>query len=135
MVLGCSHAGVTILGTVPSIVKTWNNMQYMKDLDWTKIKTFCSTSETSNVDDDLWLSLKSDYKPVIEIGGDPELAYDDGEVDAVWGEEEHDVALAVADAEFKNGGGNTVDGSPGLVEGEVAAGGGIDEGDPAIVGL
>jgi len=31
-------AGVTILGTVPSLVKTWKNTQCMEGLDWTKIK-------------------------------------------------------------------------------------------------
>ncbi|RVW48646.1 putative acyl-activating enzyme 18, peroxisomal [Vitis vinifera] len=31
-------AGVTILGTVPSLVKTWKNTGCMEGLDWTKIK-------------------------------------------------------------------------------------------------
>ncbi|XP_017409727.1 probable CoA ligase CCL12 isoform X1 [Vigna angularis] len=68
------EAGVTILGTVPSLVKTWKNTQCMEGLDWTKIKTFCSTGETSNVDDDLWLSSRSYYKPIIECCGGTELA-------------------------------------------------------------
>ncbi|KAG5015394.1 putative acyl-activating enzyme 18, peroxisomal [Glycine max] len=67
-------AGVTILGTVPSLVKTWKSTQCMEGLDWTKIKIFCSTGETSNVDDDLWLSSKSYYKPIIECCGGTELA-------------------------------------------------------------
>ncbi|CAJ1938533.1 unnamed protein product [Sphenostylis stenocarpa] len=67
-------AGVTILGTVPSLVKTWKNTHCMEGLDWTKIKTFCSTGETSNVDDDLWLSSRSCYKPIIECCGGTELA-------------------------------------------------------------
>ncbi|XP_061375198.1 probable CoA ligase CCL12 [Gastrolobium bilobum] len=67
-------AGVTILGTVPSLVKAWKSTQCMEGLDWTKIKTFCSTGETSNVDDDLWLSSKSYYKPIIECCGGTELA-------------------------------------------------------------
>ncbi|XP_039684695.1 probable acyl-activating enzyme 18, peroxisomal isoform X2 [Medicago truncatula] len=67
-------AGVTILGTVPSLVKTWKSTQCMEGLDWTKIKKFCSTGETSNVDDDLWLSSKSYYKPIIECCGGTELA-------------------------------------------------------------
>ncbi|KAK7247118.1 hypothetical protein RIF29_41995 [Crotalaria pallida] len=67
-------ANVTILGTVPSIVKAWKSTQCMEGLDWTKIKTFCSTGETSNVDDDLWLSSKSYYKPIIECCGGTELA-------------------------------------------------------------
>lgn len=31
-------AGVTHLGTVPSLVKTWKNTHCMDGLDWTKIK-------------------------------------------------------------------------------------------------
>ncbi|GAU41642.1 hypothetical protein TSUD_81280 [Trifolium subterraneum] len=67
-------AGVTMLGTVPSLVKAWKSTKCMEGLDWTKIKTFCSTGETSNVDDDLWLSSKSYYKPIIECCGGTELA-------------------------------------------------------------
>lgn len=67
-------AGVTHLGTVPSLVKTWKNTRCMDGLDWTKIKTFASTGEVSNVDDDLWLSSRSYYKPVIECCGGTELA-------------------------------------------------------------
>ncbi|XP_012572323.1 probable CoA ligase CCL12 [Cicer arietinum] len=67
-------AGVTILGTVPSLVKTWKSTQCMEGLDWTKIKLFCSSGETSNVDDDLWLSSKSYYNPIIELCGGTELA-------------------------------------------------------------
>ncbi|XP_010040496.2 probable acyl-activating enzyme 18, peroxisomal isoform X4 [Eucalyptus grandis] len=67
-------AGVTILGTVPSLVKTWKSTQCMEGLDWTKIRSFGSTGETSNVDDDLWLSSKSFYSPIIECCGGTELA-------------------------------------------------------------
>ncbi|KAK6937010.1 AMP-dependent synthetase/ligase [Dillenia turbinata] len=67
-------AGVTILGTVPSLVKTWKSTQCMKSLDWTKIRSFASTGEASNVDDDLWLSSRAYYKPIIECCGGTELA-------------------------------------------------------------
>nr|KYP45727.1 Acetyl-coenzyme A synthetase 1 [Cajanus cajan] len=67
-------AGVTILGTVPSLVKAWKSTQCMEGLDWTKIKTFCSSGETSNVDDDLWLSSRAYYSPIIELCGGTELA-------------------------------------------------------------
>ncbi|XP_021891165.1 probable acyl-activating enzyme 18, peroxisomal isoform X2 [Carica papaya] len=67
-------SGVTILGTVPSLVKTWKSTNCMKGLDWTKINTLGSTGEASNVDDDLWLSSKAYYKPVIECCGGSELA-------------------------------------------------------------
>ncbi|PON98120.1 2,3-dihydroxybenzoate-AMP ligase [Trema orientale] len=67
-------AGVTILGTVPSLVKAWKSTQCMKDLNWTRIKAFASTGEASNVDDDLWLSSRAYYKPIIECCGGTELA-------------------------------------------------------------
>ncbi|KAL3609050.1 hypothetical protein D5086_000070 [Populus alba] len=67
-------AGVTVLGTVPSIVKAWKSTNCMEGLDWTKLKSFCSTGEASNVDDDLWLSSRAYYKPMIECCGGTELA-------------------------------------------------------------
>ncbi|XP_075097313.1 putative CoA ligase CCL12 isoform X2 [Nicotiana tabacum] len=67
-------AGVTILGTVPSLVKTWKSTGCIKGLDWTRIRMFASTGEASNVDDDLWLSSRVDYKPVIECCGGTELS-------------------------------------------------------------
>lgn len=67
-------AGVTVFGTVPSLVKAWKSTQCMEGLDWTKIKSFASTGEASNVDDDLWLSSKAYYKPIIECCGGTELS-------------------------------------------------------------
>ncbi|KAJ4970803.1 hypothetical protein NE237_003902 [Protea cynaroides] len=67
-------AGVTSLGTVPSIVKTWKTTKCMEGLDWTNIKSFATTGETSNFDDDLWLSSRAYYRPVIECCGGTELA-------------------------------------------------------------
>ncbi|KAK7359225.1 hypothetical protein VNO77_01177 [Canavalia gladiata] len=69
-----SEPCVTILGTVPSLVKVWKSTQCMEGLDWTKIKSFCSSGETSNVDDDLWLSSKAYYNPIVEMCGGTELA-------------------------------------------------------------
>ncbi|KAK4441039.1 putative acyl-activating enzyme 18, peroxisomal [Sesamum alatum] len=67
-------AGVTLLGTVPSLVKAWKSTHCMEGLDWTKIKTFASTGEASSVDDDLWLSSRAFYKPVLECCGGTELS-------------------------------------------------------------
>ncbi|PWA52743.1 acyl-activating enzyme 18 [Artemisia annua] len=67
-------AKVTLLGTVPSIVKTWRSTRCMEGLDWTNIKSFATTGEASNVDDDLWLSSRAYYKPVLECCGGTELA-------------------------------------------------------------
>ncbi|XP_027157961.1 probable acyl-activating enzyme 18, peroxisomal [Coffea eugenioides] len=67
-------AGVTVLGTVPSLVKTWKSTGCMNGLNWTKIRTFATTGEASNIDDDLWLSSKAYYSPIIECCGGTELA-------------------------------------------------------------
>ncbi|GFZ18245.1 acyl-activating enzyme 18 [Actinidia rufa] len=56
-------AGVTKLGTVPSLVKAWKSTN-----------SFASTGEASNVDDDLWLSSRAYYNPIIECCGGTELA-------------------------------------------------------------
>ncbi|XP_068647401.1 probable CoA ligase CCL12 [Aristolochia californica] len=67
-------AGVTILGTIPSLVKAWKGNHSTEGIDWTKIKAFGSGGEASNIDDDLWLSSRSYYKPIIECCGGTELA-------------------------------------------------------------
>ncbi|MFS7905659.1 putative acetate--CoA ligase [Helianthus anomalus] len=67
-------ARVTLLGTVPSLVKLWNSTGCMEGLDWTNIKLFATTGEASSVDDDLWLSSRAYYKPVLECCGGTELA-------------------------------------------------------------
>ncbi|XP_068652699.1 probable CoA ligase CCL12 isoform X2 [Aristolochia californica] len=66
-------AGVTVLGTVPSLVKAWKRARFTEGLNWTKIRTFASTGEASSIDDDLWLSSQSYYKPIIECCGGTEL--------------------------------------------------------------
>lgn len=45
-------------------------------MNWTTLicRSYCSTGETSNVDDDLWLSSKSYYNPIVELCGGTELA-------------------------------------------------------------
>ncbi|KAL6966259.1 putative CoA ligase ccl12, partial [Sarracenia purpurea var. burkii] len=67
-------ARVTIFGTVPSLVKAWKSTHCMEGLDWTKIKSFGSIGEASNVDDDLWLSSRAYYKPIVDCCGSTELA-------------------------------------------------------------
>ena len=69
-----SQAGVSILGVVPSLVKTWRNTSCMKGLDWSAIRHFSSTGECSNADDMLFLMSLAGYKPVIEYCGGTELA-------------------------------------------------------------
>ncbi|KAK7268679.1 hypothetical protein RIF29_21385 [Crotalaria pallida] len=57
---------------------------------------------------------------------------DDEEVDGVRGEEEDDIILA--DSHRGKGGGDRVNGEPEVLEGEVEADGGVDEGGGAVVG-
>ena len=66
-------AGVNLLGVVPSLVKTWKNSGCMAGLDWSSIKAFSSTGESSNSDDMLFLMSLAGYKPVIEYCGGTEI--------------------------------------------------------------
>jgi acetyl-CoA synthetase len=66
-------AGVTMLGVVPSLVRTWRSRSCVDNLDWRQIKAFSSTGEASNADDMLWLMSRAGYKPVIEYCGGTEI--------------------------------------------------------------
>jgi acetyl-CoA synthetase len=66
-------AEVTILGVIPSLVKTWRATGCMRSLDWSRIRLFTSTGECSSADDMLYLMGLADYKPVIEYCGGTEL--------------------------------------------------------------
>ncbi len=66
-------SGATMLGVVPSLVRTWRESRCMEGLDWSHIKAFSSTGECSNVEDMLYLMHLADYKPVIEYCGGTEL--------------------------------------------------------------
>jgi len=46
----------------------------LKGLDANQCRVFGSAGEASNIDDDLWLSSRADYKPIIELCGSTELA-------------------------------------------------------------
>ena len=68
-------AGVTMLGTVPSIVKAWKAKGSTDGRDWTSIRRFSSSGEASNPKDYHWLSARvKGYAPVIEYIGGTELA-------------------------------------------------------------
>jgi acetyl-CoA synthetase len=66
-------AEVTMLGVIPSLVKTWRATDCMRALDWSRIGRFTSTGECSNADDMLYLMSLAGYKPVIEYCGGTEL--------------------------------------------------------------
>jgi len=66
-------ARVTMLGVVPSLVKTWRSSRCMEGLDWNAIKVFSSTGECSNAGDMLYLMALAGYRPVIEYCGGTEV--------------------------------------------------------------
>jgi len=64
---------INMLGLVPSMVKRWIESDCMKGLDWSSIKVFSSTGESSNAMDYLWLMARGGFKPVIEYCGGTEI--------------------------------------------------------------
>lgn len=66
-------AKVNMLGVVPTIVKSWRNNGAMEPFDWSSIKVFSSTGETSQPDDMKYLSELAGTKPIIEYCGGTEI--------------------------------------------------------------
>ncbi|KAE8695043.1 hypothetical protein F3Y22_tig00110745pilonHSYRG00125 [Hibiscus syriacus] len=69
-------AKVTMLGVVPSIVRTWKSTNCIAGSDWSSIRCsscFSSTGEASNADEYLWLMGRAYYKHVIEYCGGTEI--------------------------------------------------------------
>jgi len=66
-------ANVKMLGVVPSMVKQWKTTDCLKGIDWTSIRNFSSTGESSNASDMFWLMAQAGYKPVIEYCGGTEI--------------------------------------------------------------
>jgi acetyl-CoA synthetase len=69
-----SDAKVSLLGVIPSLVKSWRTNRCMEGLDWSNIRRFSSTGECSNPDDMFYLMHLAGYKPVIEYCGGTEIA-------------------------------------------------------------
>ncbi|KAG9448703.1 hypothetical protein H6P81_008668 [Aristolochia fimbriata] len=67
-------AKVTMLGVVPSIVRSWKNTNCTAGLDWSIVRCFSSTGEASSADEYLWLMGRAQYKPVIEYCGGTEIS-------------------------------------------------------------
>jgi acetyl-CoA synthetase len=65
-------ARVNMLGVIPSIVRAWRRTPGF-DWDWSAVKVFSSTGETSHPDDMAWLMQKAGGKPVIEYCGGTEI--------------------------------------------------------------
>jgi acetyl-CoA synthetase len=66
-------AKATLLGVVPSLVKSWRTTGCMAGLDWSTIQVFSSTGECSQADDMRWLMQQAGGKPVIEYCGGTEI--------------------------------------------------------------
>lgn len=67
------HSRATMLGVVPSLVKTWRATQCMDGLDWSSLRVFSNTGECSNADDMRWLMQLAGNKPVVEYCGGTEI--------------------------------------------------------------
>jgi acetyl-CoA synthetase len=69
-----SEAGVSILGVVPSIVRSWRREEAIEAGGWPRVRLFSSTGEASGPEDYLWLMSRADYRaPVIEYLGGTEI--------------------------------------------------------------
>ena len=67
------NAQVNMLGIVPSIVRAWKNTGTMEKFDWSAIKCFSSTGESSNPEEMEYLMQLADNKPIIEYCGGTEI--------------------------------------------------------------
>ncbi len=66
-------AEVTMLGLVPSIVKSWKQSKVMESMNWSSIKCFSSTGEVSNSEEMYYLMQLGGAKPIIEYCGGTEV--------------------------------------------------------------
>jgi len=67
------NAQVNMLGIVPSIVRAWKHTAQMEKYDWSAIKCFSSTGESSNPEEMEYLMQLADNKPIIEYCGGTEI--------------------------------------------------------------
>jgi acetyl-CoA synthetase len=67
------QAQATMLGVVPSLVRSWRNTGCLQDVDWSAIKVFSSTGECSHPEDMRWLMALAGGRPVIEYCGGTEI--------------------------------------------------------------
>ena len=65
---------VNMLGTIPSIVRSWREKDVFEGTKLEDLRALSSTGECSNASDMLWLMASVGYKPVLEYCGGTELA-------------------------------------------------------------
>jgi len=64
------EAEISMLGVVPSLVKSWQACNATDNCDWSKIRRFSSTGEASDPVTAFWLmSRVPGYAPVVEYCG------------------------------------------------------------------
>ncbi|MDF9796837.1 acetyl-CoA synthetase [Catalinimonas alkaloidigena] len=67
------EASISILGTIPSLVKVWRKTQMMEQYHW-NVRVLSSTGEPSQVEDYLYLMWLAKFKaPIIEYCGGTEI--------------------------------------------------------------
>src|SRR5213080_4690152 len=68
-----ARAGVTMLGVVPKLVRSWKADRAMEGLDWHRIRLFSSTAEPSTPEEMLYLMFLAGYRPIVEYCGGTEV--------------------------------------------------------------
>lgn len=66
-------AGTTLLGVIPTLVKSWREADCFAGLDLSCIQVFSSTGECSRAEDMAWLMEQAGGRPVIEYCGGTEI--------------------------------------------------------------
>src|SRR2546430_6696162 len=66
-------AGVTMLGVVRKLVRSWKSDGAMEGLDWHRIRLLASTAEPSTPEEMLYLMFLAGYRPIIEYCGGTEI--------------------------------------------------------------
>ncbi len=67
-------ARITMLGVIPSMVRTWRSTGCMEGVDFSAIRAFSATGECSNPEDMHYLMALAGYRPILEYCGGTELA-------------------------------------------------------------
>jgi len=67
------NSQTNMLGVVPSIVRAWKQKATVESFDWSAIKCFSSTGESSNPEEMEYLMQLAGNKPVIEYCGGTEI--------------------------------------------------------------
>lgn len=68
------NAKISMLGVVPSLVKSWYSLDATKSSNWSCVTRFSSSGEASDPNAMLWLMSRANYAPIIEYCGGTEVA-------------------------------------------------------------